>query len=236
MKKIIMYMICIFTLFAYDSPYSLKKFQPILNVSKLQAPTSHYNPLYSVKYGNFNHYANKYFYLQDNKYMVFFMCGKKNRSELRVKKDWKVDTKKPFVLFAKVKLFTLNSKREFTFLQIHADSTLPDSIDKPLLRIVWLKELHNLKNHIWAVIRTSPNEYEKSYQKIDLGPMPKNFFDVTIIVYNNKLNIKINNNLIVKDFDVSYWKNFYNYFKAGVYLQDNGCAKVLFDQLYIKEN
>jgi len=236
MKKIIIYFVFTLMLFGHNAPYSLDKFKPILNISKLQAPTSHYNPLYSVGYGNFNHYCNKYFYLQDNRYMTFFMCGKKNRSELRVKSEWKVNTKKHLILFARVKLFPLNVKREFTFLQIHADSNLINSINKPLLRIVWMKNFHHRKNHIWAVIRTSADEYEKSYKKIDLGLMPKDFFDVTIIVSNNKLSIKINNKLVVKNFDVSYWKNFYNYFKAGVYLQSNGCAKVLFDKLYIKEN
>jgi len=235
MKKIIFFIFSLF-LFAHDSPYSLKKFRSILNMSKLQAPISHYNPLYSVKYGQFANYSNKYFYLQDNKYMVFFMCGKKNRSELRLKKEWKVNTKKNIALYARVKLFVLNAKREFTFLQIHADSNLPNSINKPLLRIVWKKELHNLRNHLWAVIRTSSNVFNQSYQKIDLGEMPKGFFDIVIMIKANKLSIKADNNYLIKDFDVSYWKNFYNYFKAGVYLQDDGCAKALFERLYIKEN
>ena len=234
MKKLWLFILFVALALAHDSPYSLKKFHPILDASKLQAPKSSYDPLYSVKYGEFAQYANKYFYLQDRKYMTFFMCGKKNRSELRMKKDWKVDTKKPIKLHARVKLFRLNAKREFTFLQIHADSTLPNSINKPLLRIVWQKELHNLKNHLWAIIRTSPYPYEQSYEKLDLGAMPKGFFDVDILVYTNKMTIKIDNETLVQNFDVSYWRKHYNYFKAGVYLQDEGCAKALFDTLYVK--
>ena len=232
MKQLIFF---IFTtlLFAHDTPYSQEKFQDILNVSKLQAPKSSFDALYSVKYGNFADYSNKYFYLQDGKYMVFFMCGKKHRSELRMKKEWKVDTKKSISLHARVKLFPLNAKREFTFLQIHADSNLKNSINKTLLRIAWMKELHNLKNHIWAVIRKSPNVYKQSYEKVDLGLMPKEFFDIKIVVKTNKLNIIVDSTKKYI-FDISYWSRYYNYFKAGVYLQDDGCAKVLFDKLGTK--
>ncbi|WP_457561261.1 polysaccharide lyase family 7 protein [Caminibacter sp.] len=203
-----------------------------MNISKLQAPTSSFNPLYSRKYGDFAYYSNRYFYLQDKNYMVFYMCGKKNRSELRFKKDWKVNTKTPEILEAEVKLFPLNAKREFTFLQIHADSTLKDKpiINKPLLRIVWRKVYRHKKNHLWAVIRLSPDANEQIYQKIDLGMMPKGFFNVKIKVQNNNLQIYINNIKKI-DMNVSYWDKYYNYFKAGVYLQDWGCAKVLFKSL-----
>jgi len=234
MKLLIALLSVITLLYCHDSPYSLEKFVPILKITKLQAPKSKYNPLYSVKQGNFAYYENRYFYLQDNKYMTFYMCGYKNRSELREVNDWKVNSETPLVLNAKVKIFPLNAKREFTFLQIHADSTLKNSINKPLLRIVWKKELHNLHNHIWAVIRTSANIYKQKYKKVDLGLMPKEFFNVKITVANSKLNILINNHTLIKNFDISYWDKYYNYFKAGVYLQDEGCAKVLFDKLTIK--
>ncbi len=232
MKQLIFFIFATLLL-AHDVPYSQEKFQDILNVSKLQAPKSSFDALYSVKYGNFADYSNKYFYLQDGKYMVFFMCGKKHRSELRMKKEWRVDTKKSISMQARVKLFPLNAKREFTFLQIHADSNLRNSINKPLLRIAWMKELHNLKNHIWAVIRKSPNVYKQSYEKVDLGLMPKEFFDIKIVVKTNKLNIIVDSTKKY-NFDISYWNRYYNYFKAGVYLQDDGCAKVLFDKLDTK--
>lgn len=237
MRVFILLIVIISISFAHDSPYSLEKFKDILSKVKLQAPGSSYNPLYSAKYGEFKYFQNKYFYLQDNKYMVFEMCGKKNRSELREKRDWYVSTKTPKVLFAKVYLFPLNQKREFTFLQIHADSTKPGRngkiINKPLLRITWWKELHNKYNHLWAVIRLSRNKYEKKYAKIDLGKMPKDFFTVKIEVVKSRMKVFINNKLKI-DMDVSYWNDFLNYFKAGVYLQDEGCSKVLFDELYIK--
>jgi len=223
-------------LFAHDSPYLLDKFKCVLNNAKLQAPLSAYNPLYSRKYGDFENYSNKYFYLQDNKYLVFYMCGFHHRSELRFKNEWSVNTDKAKILEAEVKLLPLNSQKEFTFLQIHADSTLKNKpiINKPLLRIVWYKELHNKYNHIWAVIRQSEDVNRKKYIKIDLGLMPKGFFKVKILVQNNVLIIYVNNKKKV-NIDVSYWNKYLNYFKAGVYLQDDGCAKVLFKQLKIKE-
>jgi len=234
-KKILIFLFVF--LYAHDSPYSLDKFKPVLNISKLQAPVSSYNPLYSRKYGDFEDYSNKYFYLQDGKYMVFYMCGDHNRSELRFKNDWKTDTEEEKVLEARVKLFPLNQKREFTFLQIHADSTLKNvpTINKPLLRIVWYKKLRGKKDHLWAVIRLNGNTFSKNYQKIDLGVVPNHFFNVKITVRKNFLKIYLDGELKVKK-SVSYWKDFYNYFKAGVYLQDDGCAKVLFDKLYVKDN
>ena len=215
-------------LFSWNYPYALDKFKPVLNISKLQASKSSYNTLYSRHYRDFQNYSNRYFYLQDNSYMVFYMCGSHNRSELRFKNDWLVNTTTPKVLEAEVKLFPLNEKREFTFLQIHADDTL---INKPLLRIVWLKVYHYKKNHIFAVIRKSLKE--NIYEKVDLGLMPKSFFNIKVVVFKNRLKIYLNNKLKVNE-DVSYWQKYKNYFKAGVYLQDIGCAKVLFNKLKVK--
>jgi len=234
-KKVVFFLF--FTLlFAHDAPYSCDAFKDALDKSKLQAPKSSYDELYSRKYGDFADYSNKYFYLQDGKYMVFYMCGDHFRSELRFKNIWRVDTKQPKVLEAEVKLFPLNERREFTFLQIHADSTLKDkpTINKPLLRLVWYRKLRGKKNHLWAIIRLNDNLLIKSYQKIDLGELPKDFFNVKISVMNSRLLVFVNDNKKV-DVKVDYWDKYYNYFKAGVYLQDKGCAKVLFKKLIVKD-
>ena len=132
MKQI--FLILFFVAFgcAYNTPYSLAKFKPILKISKLQAPLSAYNPLYSRHYGDFKYYSTKYFYLLDDSYMTFYMCLKKHRSELRFKNDWSVNTKIAKAMEVKVKLFPLNESREFTFLQIHSDpNTDKPSINKP---------------------------------------------------------------------------------------------------------
>ena len=213
------------------SPYSLEKFQPVLNESKLQAPLSSYNPLYSVKYGEFKDYYNKYFYLTDNKYMTFYMCDEHHRSELRFKNTWEVNSSQAKILEAKVKILPLTTEKEFTFLQIHSDTT-QETLNEPLLRIVWINELKNLKNHIWAVVKTDTLE-DGDVLMVDLGELKNEFFDIKIKVYNSKLSILVDNKTILNNFDISFWKGIKNYFKLGVYLQSNGCAKALFDTIKV---
>ncbi|BAF69299.1 polysaccharide lyase family 7 protein [Nitratiruptor sp. SB155-2] len=228
--------VCI-SLFAHDAPYAIQKFRHVLNHAKLQAPKSHFDPRWSVPYGQFQYFANRYFYLQDARFMTFFMCGKKHRSELRFKEEWRVETKVPKIIRARVYLFPLDQKKEFTFLQIHADSHRAGDngkiINKPLLRLTWWKEQHNKHDHLWAVIRLSADPDKQRYEKIDLGKRPNSFFDVSIEVKRSRMKIYINHMLKI-DKDVSYWNGFWNYFKAGVYLQGDGCAKVLFDSLTMK--
>lgn len=238
MRVFFLFLLSALSLIAYDAPYRLEKFQNILKESKLQAPTSYFDAKYSTDYGQFQYFGNKYFYLQDNQYMTFSMCNKKHRSELREKEEWHITTQKKKIFFATVFLFPLNEVREFTFLQIHADPNYPKdaqhlSINKPLLRIVWKKNYHGKKEHIWAVIRTSPYLDEQKYIKKDLGAYHNEFFSVKISVKNSQLTIFMDQQQKVS-ISVSYWNKMWNYFKAGVYLQDNGCAKVLFKKLLIK--
>jgi hypothetical protein len=214
-------------------PYSLDKFKPVLNISKLRAPTSEYDPKYSTHYGNFEGVYNKYFYLENNRYMTFYMCendeSEHKRSELRFRNDFKV--RENHYLKARVKILPLSEEKEFTFLQIHADANYDNTPNKPLLRIAWRKKYNGVKNHLWAVIRLSPNKAE--YLKVDLGKRPEKFFDIVIKINNLKLYVFFNGQKKV-DINVKYWSKYYNYFKAGVYLQGRGCAKVLFDKLEIK--
>jgi len=237
MKKILIFITSL--LFACNTPYSLDKFKPVLDIAKLQAPYSKYNSLYAVRYGEFKDVCHKFFNLQDNKYMAFFMCeedlSSHRRSELRIKNIFKVSSKKAHILDAKLKIFPLNEKKEFTFLQIHPDNHYKPFINKPLLRIVWMKNYHNIINHIWAVIRLGKGKSSK-YAKIDLGKKPDNFFEIKILVKNSNLSVYFNGEKKVDNFNVAYWNKYCNYFKAGVYLQGSGCAKVLFDKLEIKEN
>lgn len=228
------------TLFSYEPPYSQSKFQSVLQNAKLQAPVSKYNKEWAVKYGEFEGKAHRYFYLDDARNMVFEMCGKKKRSELRFRNVWSTETPTSKEMEATVKLYPLDTKREFTFLQIHADSTVKDhpTINKPLLRINWRKEYKNKRDHIWAHILatgTPPKKSKKSpYVKIDLGKRPTGFFTVKVQVRDSRMKIWVKGRKKV-DMDVSYWNRYLNYFKAGVYLQDNGCAKVKFQSLRVKD-
>ena len=235
MKKIVILLVLIGALFGNDAPYSLDKFKSSLNASKLQAPTSHYDKKYSAKYGKFKNFSNGYFYLSSDKFMTFFMCQnekEKRRSELRFRSDWRTSTNGLRSLEARLKVLPLSAKEEFTFLQIHSDGTLKTepTINLPLLRIVWRKKYKNIKNHIWAVIRLSPSR--KKYKKINLGVLPKGFFNIKISVQKSKLYIKLAGERY--GLDVSYWDKYKNYYKAGVYLQSRGCARVLFDSLVSK--
>jgi len=214
-------------------PYSLIKYQNVLNNAKLQAPLSSYNPEYSVKYGKFATYYNKFFYLTNNKYMTFYMCDKHHRSELRFKNEWQVETNTSKILNVKVKILPSNNVDEFTFLQIHTDSN-KEELDKPLLRIAWIKNRKNITNHIWAVIMTNTSSIKSTYKYIDLGKLLKIFFNIKIEVINSKLSVWFNKTKKVNNFNISYWNGIKNYFKLGVYLQSNGCAKALFDIIEMK--
>jgi len=214
------------------TPYSLTKFQNVLNNAKLQAPLSSYNPNYSVKYGEFSNYYNKFFYLTDDKYITFYMCDEHHRSELRFKDEWQVETNISKTLNVKVKILPSNNVNEFTFLQIHTDSN-EEELNKPLLRIVWIKNRKDINNHIWAVIMTNTSSAESAYKYIDLGENLNIFFNIKIEVINSKLSVCFNGSKKVDDFDVSYWNGIKNYFKLGIYLQTNGCAKALFDTIEV---
>ena len=233
-KKLFLIVGSLIPLLAQNTPYSLEKFRGVLKQSKLQAPTSRYNARYCVKNGKFKDVANKYFYLQDNKSMVFEMCGYKNRSELRSTREWKVDSNKLHSIFAKIKIHPLNQQKEFTFLQIHSNFNHADSderrINKPLLRVIWIERRKHFYDHLWAVIRLSGDVNEKKYLKVDLGKRPKNFFAINVEVKDSQMKIYMNNMLKV-NISVDFWKGYWNYFKAGVYNQGPKCAQVLFEEL-----
>jgi hypothetical protein len=61
--------------------------------------------------------------------------------------------------------------------------------------------------------------------------MPKKFFYIKIEIKNSKLSLWLKNKKIIDNIDIKYWKKYYNYFKTGVYLQGEGCAKILVDML-----
>jgi len=213
--------------------FSKKEFQETLKISKLQAPTSSYDPMWGTHYGEFNGVANRYFYLNDN-LVHFAMCGYKRRSELRFKETWNVSTKTPKTMEAKLEVYPLDDQiSEFTFLQIHTDSHQEGGINSPLLRIVWKKVYNYESDHLWAIVKLDTIEDGDNYEEIDLGKRPDKLFTVKISVKDNKLYLWINQQQKIDNMDVSYWNEYLNYFKAGVYLQSEGCAKSSFDTLRV---
>ncbi|OMH41427.1 hypothetical protein BLW93_00345 [Desulfurobacterium indicum] len=198
-------------------PYDIKSFRKLLNTCKLQAPYSTFNKIYSTHYGNFKNFKTKYFYAKD-KSIVFRMCGVGRRCELRFKDEWQIPVKKEKWLKLTLRLMPLNNVKEFTFIQIHSKPSKYCSVNKPLLRIAWLK------GHIWAILRK--NMYSHFYEKIDLGKSPEGFFSIKLGIFKNKLFIKLGKS-VEKQFDVGYWEGCKNYFKLGVYLQSSGCGEII---------
>ena len=215
-------------------PYDLAKFRPVLDDSKLQAPTS--SPALIAR-GDFAGQDNEYFFLDPTgEHLVFTVSGESNRSELRQESgDWQTSAAVEQVLSARVSLplpetDTLN---QFTFMQIHDTN---DGLNKPLIRLTWQRERLGQTDHLWAAIRT-PDDFDQPISndnlsgfQVDLGPRPLGFFDAVIAVQNNQMTVELQGQTVI-DMDVSYWDGLDNYFKAGVYLQDPGRATAVFDQL-----
>lgn len=229
MKKIALStLVCLFfTLFtahAASDPWSQSKFRPVLQDSKLQAPTS--SPA-AVSRGNFPGFSASYFKLVQDRYMQFEMTGKGKRSELRQEVEWKTSSSSSKKIIGNLKIFnpSTSSLNQFTFMQIHDSGSSPN---KPLVRLVWLRNRNGIQDHLWCIRRTSVNN--NTYEYTNLGPRPGGFFKCEILVVNNQLRVKINDTTKVNK-NVSYWANLNSYYKAGVYLQDEGTAKVQFDTL-----
>lgn len=222
-------------------PYDLEKFRPVLDASKLQAPTS--SPA-MIPHGEFAGQSNEYFYLDETgQYMVFTITGDSKRSELRqLSGEWDTATPNARRLVARVKVLAPETPEleQFTFLQIHDTTNDPGSLNKPLIRITRRGDYRNTTDHLWAAIRT-PDDFDQPISKdnldtlnIDLGPRPEGFFDAEISVEDGRMVVTINGETKV-DMDVSYWNGLKNYFKAGVYNQDEGTSVVYFDQLSFRE-
>jgi len=209
---------------ADSDPYSLARFQPVLDDSKLQAPDSST----ARAQGDFFGFHDSFFRLDSRgKYLTFEMEGDSHRSELRQMNEWQTSSLTWQKMIGEVKLFypQTSSLNQYTFMQIHDSGSYPN---KPLIRLHWQRNRNDLPDHLWAVVRLSVSE--KNYLWVNLGPRPGSFFKSEIKVKNNIMRVRING-ITMLDMDVSYWDGLSNYFKAGVYLQDAGKAKVQFKSL-----
>jgi len=200
-------------------PYDLAKFRAVLDRSKLQYPNSNTD----VPYGEFEAVQTDYFYLSDGGFMTFETIKGRHddvkRVELRQGPDvWKTSTGSLKRMHAELKLFYPETIREYSWMQIHDSGANEPFINKPLIRLLWRKERKGKDDHLWAVIRTSnrPNG-GPSPLWVDMGKRPNSFFEAEIRVYNNLLSVTIDNREILRK-DVSYWQEFSNYFKTGIYL------------------
>ena len=195
------------------NPYD--RFETILNISKLQCPTSHFNKSCSRHYGDFEGFSNRYFYYK-NCDLMFYMCGNHHRSELRFKDEFYMNDNKTHIL--KVLVKPIPKTDEFTFLQIHGIYT---GLNKPLLRVAVYKD--KIKLFVYD---------GKNYIKKDLGKYDGGFINFKIVAGKGKLIIYKNNRLVFKAF-VNYPDKCY--YKLGVYLQRDGCARAEFKEIMLKE-
>ncbi len=210
--------------FAEGAPYNKSKYRPVLDDSKLQAPTS--SPA-AVNQGDFAGFSDEYFQLDSSgKYMTFEMDGSHNRSELRQMEEWYTSTSTWRKIIGEVKVFypTTSNLNQFTFMQAH-DS---EAFNKPLIRLAWIRSRQGSNDHLWAIVRLSSET--NSFQYVNLGKRPNSFFKCEIKIKNNKMVVRINNETRFQ-LDVDYWESLSSYYKAGVYLQSEGSAKVQFRKL-----
>lgn len=190
-----------------------------------------------IKQGEFAGASNAYFFLDPTgRHMVFTVEGDSMRSELRQESgDWLTSTTAKRSLSGRLQIDIpeTDSLNQFTFMQIHDTN---DGLNKPLIRLTWQRDRDGLSDHLWAVIRTPDDPTRPisgdnlSSVSLDLGPRPTGFFDALIGVRENRMWVEIDGEVLV-DMDVSYWDGLDNYFKAGVYLQDEGRATAVFDEL-----
>lgn len=214
---------------------------------------------------DFTGVVSEHFYVDKNsEALVFKMSGYKNRSEIRVLDNFDTSLPDTYYRLS-AELMPINplesvsnSEKKndaMTFLQVHnsGDGSSPRGksgegyIPHPLMRVVYEAERSGKKNHYWAIIKNNAvncgsksgnkgtEACKKAYIKLDLGPVnlsEPTYFD--IVVGNSQMLINVDGVTKV-DHDISYWKEKFSYFKAGVYNQfKNGTSEVHFHSLKYK--
>jgi len=195
-------------------------------------------------------------------WLTFEMNGESNRSELRFIDNFKSNNGETYTLSAEVLPITPTQSviessdgQVMTLLQVHnkgKNGNTDDSVlSHPLLRVIWDGESRSddntgdsYNNAYWAIVKTNtleckdqnnpnyqancPDSYNFYYLADYDANHPTKF---NIEVGNNQLNINVDD-LNKVNIDISYWSDFYSYFKAGVYNQyQNGNSIVQFKSL-----
>ncbi|GEM_PF-2433988 len=206
----------------FDAPSDIPRFQSFISGCKLQAPTS----VTSATSQELNNgYTSDQFYVVEDDKIAFNQSGASMRTELRHETNWLL-SEGDRSLHGRLK-FVQQTCDQVTVVQIHDDANAGSGPNKPLLRIY--KHLTKSQgNHLWAAIKT--NEGGENTQHVDLGSAPSGYFDWDVVLENGALIINIDGVEKANE-DVSFWTS-PSYWKAGVYLQDDGEATVYFDELY----
>ena len=214
-------------------PADVAKFKEVLK-NKYQYP---YNTT-AVEYGQFDGYKTKNFYVDKNEDFYFVLNKEHNttkrRNELREgpeSREWSTSDSDGNFWIATLKCFKPElDLQSYTWMQIHGTNT---TFNYPLLRLLWVRNRAGIYDHNWAIVIISNPEEPKIYEWVDLGQRPDTFFTAAIHVQNNLMEIKINN-VVIKTYNVSYWENVKNYYKAGIYInlfEDGGESVVAFREL-----
>ena len=127
--------------------------------------------------------------------------------------------------------------REISLIQMDSES-IKDLQAGSLIRIGWHNAKDDLRDHIWAKLRTSVDKDETV--SFPLFPRPEGFFHIEVIVVKGKLSIKYNDKPVplspeLESYDVSFWEPVHhNVFQVGILLNHGlGPASVLYDSIEI---
>lgn len=206
----------------FDAPYEIPRFQAFLGTCKLQAPTSSTLATPAEIMAGF---ADDNFYVVGSDKVAFRQSGDSRRTELRDETNWTIGEGGVW-LHGRIRVVEQTCD-QVTLLQIHDDANVGNGPNKPLLRI-YKHEAKSPVGHIWAAIKTDATGDNTTH--VDLGLAPNDYFNVDIRIVNGHMIIVYEGEEQVNR-DVSFW-DFPSYWKAGVYLQDDGEATAYFDALY----
>ncbi|MEO0731676.1 MAG: polysaccharide lyase family 7 protein, partial [Bacteroidota bacterium] len=206
----------------YLAPSDIPRFQPFLAECKLQAPTSSTLRARDALDG-YSH--PEWFYVVEGDKIRFNQTGDSRRTELRYEDNFNVNAANRS-MHARLDIVE-QTCQQVTVLQIHDDANAGPGPNKPLLR-VYKHQGRSPANHLWAAVKT--NEGGVSTDHIDLGEDPGGYFNCDIRLVDGRMIIDFQGEEKA-NVDVSFW-DFPSYWKAGVYLQDNGEATAHFDELF----
>lgn len=241
------------------APYSHKKFQDVLNQANYQYPHS----VTIVDHGAYDGYKTDAFYVDANGDWYFTLNKEHNttkeRSELRqvckdpktgqytVNAGWKTSDKEGNFWIADVRCFKPKETQSYTWMQVHGvngmditlnDGTVVKSFNYPIIRLTWERYRDGVYDHLWAIVIVSAPRTPKIYEWIDLGERPDHFFHTEVHFQDNILKVIVDGN-VMASYDVTYWEEEVNYFKAGIYINrfdDGGEGVVAYRELHFDHN
>jgi hypothetical protein len=219
---------------AWDIPYDIPWFQPVLSECRLQCPSTSNA---QVEDGEFEGVTiDDRFYVIDGSTMVLGIDKSLgSRCELRHNPTWSTGAvTEQKTLKARIKIEP-NNVENFSFAQVKGKD-YQGFKSGPLLMMMWTDMRYQLTDHIWVNIRQNLQVGTKENTYYDLGPRPIGFFDVEISIYNNVVKVLIDGEVKVEQ-NVAFWAPIQdNYFKTGPYLsgsQSNGPQTVEYKELSI---